>query len=191
MKAVFLLFLFTVSAVMCFGIIQFGAGFDILGNHEIETTNGGPSTDYDVKLGISPAFEYLFRMQNLLFGFGAEYQVQRGVEFTDDSKLMGFVPIFGTLRYQFPTSLHVNPEIVGHFGYNFLTGDDKYINNFGKKHLEGGIYWGVGTTFIISGKYYLQAMYKTNKGKYGYDNSDTEVDVINTQINLSAGMRVW
>jgi len=191
MKAIFLLFLFTVMAVTCFGIFQFGVGLDIAGKHGYKwtTDTGQIDKDYNVGIGISPAMEYLKQYNALLFGLGAEYQVQRNVDFDVLDGKMGFIPLFGVVRYQLSSPLKFFPELVGQFGYNFLTADEDYLE--GDATVKGGLYWGAGAGIVIQNKYLIQLMYKTNYGKFEADFNDVlyKADITNSQLNLSVNLR--
>lgn len=192
MKVTFLLVLFTLVTVACFGVFQFGVGIDLAGKHGYAwIASNLIDKDYDVNVGISPAMEYLFQYNALLFGLGAEYQVQRTVKFSPDGtdSKMGFIPLYGTVRYQIMSQRNFNPEFAAQVGYNFLTADDDYLEY--DAEVSGGLYWGIGAGIAIQQKYLVQLMYKTNYGKYEaeIDDADYNADITNTQLNLSLNYR--
>jgi hypothetical protein len=210
MKATILLLVLLVTASFCFGIVQFSLGADLAGNHhtnlkyEFQETgleDGTQFNDYSVAMGISPSIEYMLRHEGFLYGFGAEYQVQRDGKFSDGKNKFGFIPLFGVVRYQFASSVGINPELIGQAGYNFFTADDNYKkDNYGEEStLHGGIYWGIGAGLVIKHNYLLQIMYKTNYGKATGDGAtedteqhiyDYDMKVTNSQINISFGYRM-
>jgi hypothetical protein len=195
MKAILMTVLFTLAAAACFGVFQFGVGLDIAGKHGFVWSGdtGQIDKDYNVNIGISPAMEYLFQSNALLYGLGAEYQVQRTVKFEEadsgkDGK-MSFIPIYGVLRYQLSSPLKFFPELVGHVGYNFFTADDDYLEY--DAEVAGGLYWGLGAGVVVQQKYLVQLMYKTNYGKYEATITDVnyKADITNTELNLSVNYR--
>ncbi len=203
MKIALLTVLLMSLSAFCFGVFQFTLGFDLAGNHNVDSRyrpadsddeyTEQPERDYDVAMGISPAVEYLYEYRGLLVGLGAEYQVQRDGKFDNGNDKFGFIPLYGVVRYNFATELRVNPELVLQAGYNFFTSDDQYKEG---GSLKGGLYWGVGAGLEIREKYLIQAMYKTNRGKLTadtYSGSNLyrwEGNITNTQINLSLGVRI-
>lgn len=182
MKTTLMFILFTAIATLCFGgAIQIGAGLDLAGNHEITGNTNSPNSD--VATGISPYLELLAQKGAYLYGIGVEYQIQRKVDFPNYPGKMGFVPIYGVARYQIPVAGGVKPEVIGQMGYNLLKADDDYTSG---ADLSGGVYWGIGAG-AVSGSYVGQFMFKANYAKLDYQGDTGKI--INTQINLSAGIR--
>ncbi len=191
MKATVLFILFSLLAVGCFGVFQFGIGIDAMGNHAYDFSSQSllNDADYDVSLGISPAIEYLVPVNSFLLGLGAEYQVQRMVDFPPeglDGK-MGFIPLFCIIRYQLASQRKFFPELVGQIGYNFMTADEDYLE--GDAEVSGGLYWGIGAGINISKIYLIQMMYKNNYGSYDREIDNLKADISNSQLNLSLNMR--
>jgi len=178
MKTTLLIILFAAMTALCFGIFQFGLGVDVAGNQQIETV------DHDVPFGTTPSIEYLKQYENFMYGVGAAYQVQRDVD-NHDGK-MGFIPLYGVLRYQFSTLFHVAPEIVAQGGYNFFTADVDYLNN---DTTGGGLYWGVGAGVSINQKYLFQIMFQNDLGKIKIEQA-ADLDITDTQIDISLGVRI-
>lgn len=193
MKAILLTVLFTLLAAACLGVFQFGVGLDIAGKHgyEWKGSTGQIDKDYDVNIGISPAMEYMIQKNALLFGLGAEYQVQRTVKFSPDGidSKMGFIPLYAVVRYQFSSPLQFFPEVLAQGGYNFLIADDDYLEY--DAEVKGGLYWGIGAGIVIQEKYIVQLIFKTNYAKYELEmnNEDYKADITNSQLNLSLNYR--
>lgn len=192
MKATALFILFSLLAVGCFGVFQFGVGLDLAGKHGYDwSASNLIDKDYDVNVGLSPAMEYLIQKNALLFGLGAEYQVPRTVKFSPDGtdSKMGFIPLYGVVRYQVSSARNFFPELAAQFGYNFMTADDNYLEY--DAEVNGGLYWGIGMGLVIQQRYLVQLAYKTNYGKYDaeIEDLDYKADITNTQLNLSLNMR--
>lgn len=194
MKAVLLIMLFSLVTAFCFGIIQFNIAADVAGNYQENISwsgilEGSSENSFDVGMGVSPGFEYILKSGSFYYGVGAEYQVQRDVKFDSFKRKVGFIPLFGTFRYQYATDLKINPELIVQGGYNFFTADDNYK---GDGTLTGGLFWGLGAGFAIHKNYIIQAMYKTNYGNLKQDIFETtyDTDVTNTQINILFGYRM-
>jgi hypothetical protein len=189
MKTTILITLFAILSTLCFGIVQLGIGLDFAGDHKMDSEwNGNTSEDsWDTAMGIDASLEFLTKSNNILYGVGAEYQVQREVDFPNGEGKMGFIPIYGVLRFQVPVQVNFTPELIANAGYNLFTGDDDYK---GDAKLTGGLYWGIGAGVNVQ-NFIIQLMYKTNYGKIEQEilGSTFEGDITNTQINLTVGMR--
>jgi hypothetical protein len=187
MKYALLVILFTAMSALCFGILQFDLGIDVAGITNECSDEMEYEDDYNLAIGISPAIEFMMQHKSILYGIGAEYQVQRKVDYPDtyvgDFK-MGFIPIYLVGRYQFTVPVAFQPEVVAQAGYNILTGNDNYEAD---GTLSGGIYWGVGAGVTIQEKYLIQLMYKTNYGQWEW--MGAEMDITNSQINIGLGYR--
>ena len=182
MKIALMSFLLVAFSAVCYGtVVQIGMGLDVAGNHHL--TGNTNSHNSDVDTGLSPCIEIMAQDTSILYGFGAEYQIQRKVEFRNNPGKIGFIPLYGVARYQIPINSGVKPELIGQVGYNFITADNEYKAG---ATLNGGIYWGLGGGLVID-RFVGQLLFKTNYGTWKYRN-DTG-SIINTEINLSAGVR--
>lgn len=189
MKIILLITLLTLVSTLCLAVVQIGVGLDFAGDHKMESKwNGNTSEDsWDTSMGIDVSIEYLLQNNNLMYGIGAEYQLQREVDFPSGEGKMGFIPVYGVLRYQVPVQANITPELIANVGYNIFTADDDYK---GGADLSGGLYWGIGAGVGIKNLIF-QLMYKTNYGSIEQEvfGSTFKGDITNSQINLTAGMR--
>ncbi len=195
MKTQFVLVSLVLFSVMCFGTkVQFGAGYNCNGNHNIkETLDGFTSTNnYELSNVISPYIELMREGNNTLYGFGVEYQPLAKVNFQNygDKGKVGYLPFYGVFRYQLPIGGYYNPEFIAQLGYNFINADKDYADD---ARLYGGLYFGIGAGLVFD-CFTTQILYKSNYGSmrqnHYYDSTERKTKINDTQINIAIGFRL-
>lgn len=217
MKKLTLLLGMLVVACLAFAQLRVQAvmGMDTSGNHEISVNSD--SQDFDVKTGYSPSIEAFAVNGNVLYGVGAEYQLDREIDLEDNyydkeeglSPKFGFTPIYALVKLQLPLAQAFKIEALGHVGYNLFRYNDDYAEDgeysegsyYGsvKCKAEGGLYYAYGAGVVLGEKIVVQMLVKTNKAsmdvnyEYGdssyYESYKYNMDIVNEQVQFSAGLR--
>lgn len=178
-------------------MVQFGAGLDVNGKQTF--SNDEFSHDSDVRNGASFYAEILSADKlgpgDLLFGLGLEYQIPRELKdlnFDSHTRKFSYLPIYLSGKYVL-LPLTISPELILQGGYNLPVYTDNYeysaIDNL---KVSGGYYWGIGLGMDIK-PLVIQAMYKSSKSKFSWDDLDFEnlkATSTNSQISLQLGIRL-
>lgn len=98
-------------------------------------------------------------VEGLIYGAGVEYQLFRQAEGRNTG--FSFIPVYGTVRTEFPVTQKVRSFIFGRAGYNFYQ-ESNPIDGFS---LSGGFYYAAGAGVTLTKTTELQLMYSNNNGE--------------------------
>ncbi len=164
------LILVIISILFSFGmnaIVQVNLGIDFAGefSQKWKTIHWDYDSVWYTKTGVSPSLEFLSESKNILFGFGAEYQIERVIEFKKYWGTSGkdirftFIPLYFTAKVPIFKKIDENGlSVIGSFGFNFYK-DNQYLMI--PNELNGGLYSGFGFEYVKN-NFILQTTYKIN-----------------------------
>ncbi|HKL12917.1 MAG TPA: outer membrane beta-barrel protein [Halanaerobiales bacterium] len=163
------------------GTWTFGADFDLGGNMSF-TPESGSIPDEDISTGFTVDAEYLMPAKNKIsYGGGIAYQLSRSLKDNEDATF-SFVPLYGLLKYEMAQDSY----LVGHLGYNLLSGNDNFkASEDGTAELGGGFYYAAGIGVSME-NYNAELLYSFNNGSW--DDSVTKLDLTYSKLSLSFGM---
>jgi hypothetical protein len=159
---------------------------DLVGNHKLSANSLEENTD--VKTGFSVSFEFLLRPNDyILWGLGGTAQFRRGLDIISKSANFNFIAIYGIFKINIKKEANVIPQIVGHLGYNILTGNSGYSEDLA---VNGEVYLGIGINFEINKVFNIEVLYKVNEEKANSteDNNDTVYNISYSYFSLSWGV---
>ncbi|HMA58654.1 MAG TPA: hypothetical protein VKN64_00060 [Halanaerobiales bacterium] len=161
------------------GIWTFGGSFDLGGNLSY---TGEPTLEPDkVSTGFTVMAEYAMPAKNSVsYGAGFAYQLSRSLEeFSEVS--FSFTPIYGLLKYHMENQAY----LVGHAGYNLLSGSDAFkMSEGGAAKLGGGLYYAAGLGIGME-NYTAEILYTVNNGTW--ETSEVKYDLSYSKFSLAFG----
>lgn len=174
-------------------------GMDVFGEfvgHD-ENQVGG----YDEQAAPTVSLQIMEEVKDFSLGVGANYQFPR-----DNKDLPGglssnigthyYIPIYGLIAYNIPTTGKVKPQLIGQIGYNITKFKFPYNDEDGRYIARNRMFYGLGFG-IDSGKASLNVLYQINGSNIKYEwrinnawEKRSDIDYQSRQLNLSIGYRI-
>ncbi|MBN1622010.1 MAG: hypothetical protein JW871_05415 [Endomicrobiales bacterium] len=141
---------------------------DFNGNFDTEVF--GITVNSDASSGMGLGLELLSgTKEDVMFGAGFEYQVMRkitsiaGVDVSDQDMKFGFLPFYGTLRFNVNTQKNdLTPFFRFNLGYNAFSANSAFK---GGSSLTGGLYYALGGGVTFKNNVNLELLYSVCNGK--------------------------
>ncbi|MDD2228456.1 MAG: hypothetical protein PHY48_03485 [Candidatus Cloacimonetes bacterium] len=193
-----LLLLLALCGMLAATDIRLAVGLDTAG--ETVGKDEGFIIGFSDKTAATFSAQIANKYKNLGYGFGVDYQSTRECIETPGGWRSGigehyFVPVYGLLSYNFPSTDNISTEVLMQLGYSFTSMEFQYYDDDERYSVKDGMFTGVGfginyKQFSVNALYRVNYM-KTKKEDY-YNNAwetDYENDNQTRQFNVSLGYR--
>jgi hypothetical protein len=189
-------------AALCSGIgalnIRVALGMDAFG----DTVGNLDHFLFGNETQVAPTFSAQFsnKMKDVSYGLGVDYQYPKVYQempegWSSDLEYHSFIPVYGILAYNIPTTNKVSHDIIAQFGYSYPIFNFEPHDSDERYSVKGGLFYGLGAGVNYQ-NVSLNVLYRVNNAKVmeeEFENNAWEENgdygFVTHQWNISVGYR--